>query len=91
MARPTSLRSFLSPVAYLRRGAVYKGVLGGRRGWMAVGAVLWTPKLLKKAFGKNEEIVATEKLKPGQFVRLEAIPPTTRRQRKAAKRARTAA
>ncbi|HAP75479.1 MAG TPA: hypothetical protein DCR14_05290 [Acidimicrobiaceae bacterium] len=87
MARPTSLRSLLSPVAFLRRGALYKGVLGGRKGWMAVGAVLWAPKMMKKLFGKNEEVVAVEKLKPGQFVRLEAIPAPTRRQRKAAKRA----
>ncbi len=86
MARPTSLRSLLSPIAFLRRGALYKGVLGGRRGWMAVGAVLWTPKLAKKLFGKNEEVIATEKLKGGQFVRLEAIPAPTRRQRKAATR-----
>ncbi len=54
---------------------------------MAVGAVLWAPKMMKKLFGKNEEVVAVEKLKPGQFVRLEAIPAPTRRQRKAAKRA----
>ncbi len=78
--------SLLSPTAYLRRGALYKGLFGGRRGWMAVGAMLWTPRLLKRLVGRNEEVVAIERLEPGQFVRLEAIAPPTRRERKAAAR-----
>jgi hypothetical protein len=42
-------------------------------------------------FGHNEEIVATDVLKPGQFVRIEAIAAPSRRQRRAARRtARTA-
>jgi len=49
--------------------------------------VLWGPKLLKRLFGKTEEVIATEKLVAGQFVRLEALRPPTRRQRKAARRA----
>jgi hypothetical protein len=85
MARRVGL---LSPTAFLRRGALYKGVFGGSRGWMAVGAVLWAPRVFKKFFGKSEEVVATEKLKAGQFVRLESIRPPTRRERKAIKRAR---
>ena len=71
----------------LRRSALYKGVFGGSRGWLAVGAVLWGPRLLKRLMGKNEEVIATEKLVAGQFVRLEAIRPPTRRERKAARRA----
>ena len=85
MARKPGL---LSPTAFLRRGALYKGVFGGQRGWMAVGAVLWGPRLFKRFFGKNEQILGTEKLVAGQFVRLEAIKPPTRRERKAAKRAK---
>lgn len=85
MARRASL---LSPTAFLRRGALYKGLLGGSRGWLAVGAVLWTPKLFKRFFGKSEEVIATEKLTAGQFVRLESIRPPTRRERKAIKRAK---
>jgi hypothetical protein len=79
-------RGLLSPTALLRRSSLYKGFLGGSRGWMAVGAVMWTPRLLKRLFGRNEEVVATEVLKPGQFVRLEAISPLTRRQRRAQRR-----
>lgn len=79
--------SLLSPTALLRRSALYKGLLGGSRGWLAVGAFLWGPKLLKKLFGKNEQILTTEKLVAGQYLSLQAIPPPTRKQRKAAKRA----
>ncbi|MGB8858805.1 MAG: hypothetical protein WCC60_06095 [Ilumatobacteraceae bacterium] len=85
MARKSSL---LSPTALLRRSALYKGVFGGNRGWMAVGAVLWGPKLFKRFLGKNEQIIATEKLTAGQFVRLEAIRPPTRKERKAIKRSK---
>jgi hypothetical protein len=75
----------LSPMALLRRGALYKGLLGGRRGWMAVGAVVWGPRMLKKAFGRSETIVATEVLKPGQGVLLTTIKPVTRGERRAAR------
>jgi hypothetical protein len=78
--------SLLSPTAYLRRGAMYKGVLGGSRGWLAVGALVWGPRLVKKAIGKNEEIVTTEVMRPGDVLRLETIPQQTRKQRRAATR-----
>lgn len=84
MARRPGL---LSPVAALRRNGLYKGLLGGSRGWMAVGAVVWAPRLMKKLLGRNEQIVATEVLKPGQAIRLEAIAPPTRGDRRAARRA----
>lgn len=77
----------LSPTAFLRRNAVYKGLLGGRRGWLAVGALVWLPRVMKRLFGRTEEVVTTEKLVAGEFVRLEAIRPPTRRDRRAARRA----
>jgi hypothetical protein len=55
---------------------------------MAVGVVVWGPRLARKYLGKREEVVAIEKLKAGQFVRLESIAPPTRKQRKAIKRAK---
>lgn len=55
---------------------------------MAVGVVLWGPQLARKYFGKHPEIVATEKLRAGQWVRLESIAAPTRKQRKAIKRAK---
>jgi hypothetical protein len=71
----------------IRRASLYKGFLGGSRGWRAVGLLFWGTRLVKRVFGHNEEIVATDVLKPGQFVRIEAIPVPSRRQRRAARRA----
>jgi hypothetical protein len=84
MARRTSA---LSPFAALRRNALYKGLLGGHRGWMAVGAVVWGGRFVRKAFGRTEKVVATEVLQPGQVLRLEAIAPPTRGERRASRRA----
>ena len=78
----------LSPIAALRRNAISKGLLGGRRGWMAIGAVVWGARLLRKLLVRSEEVVAVEKLEPGQVLRLEAIEPPTRAERRAARRGR---
>jgi hypothetical protein len=78
----------LSPTAALRRNALTKGLLGGSRGWMAVGAAVYGPRLLKKALGRTEVLVAKEVLKPGQAVCITAIEPQTRAERRAARRAR---
>jgi hypothetical protein len=79
--------SLLSPTAYLRRNAVHRGLFRGHRGWMAVGAVMWAPRMIGRVFGRHEETLVTEKLKPGQFVRVDAVAPPTRKERKAAKAA----
>jgi hypothetical protein len=71
-----------TPIAVLRRKALYKGLVGGSRGWLAVGAFVWLPMLLKKALGRTEQLVAKEVLKPGQTLCIEAIEPQSRAQRK---------
>lgn len=76
----------LRPSVLLRRNAMYKGVLGGSKGWLAIGGVLWGKSFLKKTFGKNEEILTTEKLTKGQFLRIDAVKPPSRRQRRKAKK-----
>ena len=78
----------LRPSVIIRRNATYKGLLGGHKGWLAVGVVLWSKSFVKKTFGKQEEILTTEKLKKGQFLRIDAVAPPSRRQRRKAKRAR---
>ena len=88
MALRRSRYVLLSPTALLRRSALYKGVFGGSRGWLAVGVALWGPRFFRKYFGKHEEVIAVEKLTAGQFVRLESVAPPTRKQRKAIKRAK---
>jgi len=77
-----------SPWPGLRRDAIIKGLLGGNRGWMAIGALVWGPVLMRKAFGRTVEIVSTEVIKPGQAVRIEAIRTPTKAERRAARRAR---
>jgi hypothetical protein len=54
---------------------------------LAIGAVLWAPRVVKRLLGRNEEVLATETLKPGQGIVLQTIPPVTRRQKRRAKRA----
>jgi hypothetical protein len=77
----------LRPSVLLRRNAVYKGLLGGSKGWLAIGGVLWGKSFLKKTFGKTEEVLTVEKLTKGQYLRLDAVAPPSRRQRKKLKRA----
>ena len=78
----------MSPTFTLRRNALYKGFLGGNRGWMVVGVAVYGPRLMKKAFGRTPQHLSTERLAPGQAVRIEAIPPMSRSERRAARRAR---
>jgi len=84
VAGPTRL---ISPAARLRHNSIVKGFLGGDRRWMAVAILTWGPFLLRKAFGRSVEIVSTEVLKPGQAVRIEAIRPPSKAERKAARHA----
>ena len=78
----------LRPSVLVRRNALYKGVLGGSRGWLAIGVVLWSKSFIKKTFGKQVEVLGTEKLTKGQFVRIDSLRPLTRKERKALRKAR---
>jgi hypothetical protein len=49
---------------------------------LMVGAFVWGPRLLKRLMGRNEEIVATEKLTPGMSIRITPLPQRTRADRK---------
>ncbi len=80
--------SLLSPTAMLRHNSLYKGVFGGRRGWMVVGLFVWGPRLAKRFLGRQQEVLTTERLVAGQVLRIEAIEPPTRQQRRAAARDR---
>ena len=78
----------LSPTIALRRNAVYKGLLGGSRGWMVVGAIVWAPRFIKRVTGRVPEFVAREVLRPGQTVCITAIPRPTPAERREARRPR---
>jgi hypothetical protein len=79
------VRRSTSPTAFLRQQGIYRGLLGGSRGWLVTGGIFWGLRFLRKSLGKNEEVAATEILKPGQAVTIIAIKPPTRAERKAAK------
>ena len=72
---------------FLRHGALQKGLLGGSPGWRALFFVMFGARMMRRMFGKTVAVVATEKLKPGQLLQIEAIKPLSRRERKAVRRA----
>jgi hypothetical protein len=82
MARRPGLRSTLNPIYQWRRNALYRGLLGGDRTWLVIGAIVWAPRLLKRLLGRTEEVVATEKLLPGMVLRIEPLPQRTRAERR---------
>ena len=50
----------------LTRLGVYRGLLGGNRGWMALGAVAVGLRGLGRLAGKEPKVVFSEQLDPGQ-------------------------
>ena len=87
MARSVRPRIF-SPFVYARRAFVYRGLLGGSRAWMVLGGTFWAGRLIRQTVGRRETIAAREVLSPGQFVTIRTIAAPSRRDRKAARRAR---
>ena len=65
----------LSPSSFIRRASINKGLLGDDRFWRTVFILMTGRKVLRRVLGTAPETVAIEKLKPGQFVRIEAIDP----------------
>jgi hypothetical protein len=79
-------RRALSPSALIRSRAIHRGILGSSPLWRVVAVVVFGRRFLKRILGKNAEDLGTEKLEAGQFVRIEAIAPPTRRERRGAHR-----
>ena len=50
----------------LTRLGVYRGLLGGNRGWMAIGAVAAGLRAFGKMAAKEPKVVFSEQLDPGQ-------------------------
>ena len=75
MARANRRASILSPSLILRRKAVRQGFLGGQRGWQIVGLIVFGRRFLRKLLGGEPELVATERLEPGQAISIRAIDP----------------
>ena len=82
MARPR----FATLGTYLRAGAVRKGLIGGSGGWMAIGAVVWGPRLLRRLLGRRPEPTTSVRLDAGDGLEVRTYRPATRRERRAAGR-----
>jgi len=58
-------------------------VLGGRKSWMVIFVFMATPRLMRRLLGRTEVVVARERLLPGQFLRVEALPQLSKAEQKA--------
>jgi hypothetical protein len=54
--------------------------------WAGMAGAFLVLRVVLRAVSRRPEVVATDRLKPGQSVTITAIAPPTRRQRKAARR-----
>lgn len=78
-----SLFRFLRPMRYARRKAVYAGLFGGNRKWMALGGLAWAFNMVGRLFGLGEPApVYAEELKPGQRLVIAHPEAKSRRQRR---------
>ncbi len=82
-------------MAYLRRRAIYAGVLGGQRKWLVWGGAAWVFHWLSRIFGGGEPTARyTQELKAGEraFVVHEPMGAVTAKKtaKKAARKARKA-
>ncbi len=62
-----------------RRRSVSEGFIDGRTVWQAIALVLYGRRLLSNVLKKKPEVVAIERLAPGQFVSIRTIDPRTER------------
>jgi hypothetical protein len=76
----------LSPAVLIRSNALRKGVFGSSNLWRAVAVVVFGSSFLRRLLGRRPEIIGTEVLRPGQFVRIEALAPAAGRPRRRARR-----
>ena len=84
------LRGFKGLSSLLRQRSLIEGVWNGRKGWLAVAAVVWGARGMRKAFHREEKVLLREVLRPGQqlIISEPIVRPTRRQQRKTAKAGR---
>jgi multisubunit Na+/H+ antiporter MnhG subunit len=88
MARRVGLFGFLKPSVYLRQQAMTKGVFGGNKSWMVIAVFAYSPRLLRRLFGRTEVLVAREPVRSGQILRIEGLGDLTKAERKAIRKAK---
>jgi len=88
VARRLGLIGVMRPSTYLREQSLRKGILGGRKSWMVVAVFAYSPRLLRRLFGRSEVLVAREPLRSGQVLRIEGLGELTKAERKAIRKGR---
>jgi hypothetical protein len=81
------VRGWRGASSILRQRSLIEGVWNGRKGWLAVAAVVWGARGLRKATHREEKLLMREVLRPGQqlIISQPIVRPTRRQARKARK------
>jgi len=72
-------------LSYLRTRSLKEGLLRGRRGWFAIGVVLWTVRLVRRISSRSPQIVSKEILRAGESVSISSLEREGRSSRRARK------
>ncbi len=72
----------VQPMVYLKRMSMRRGILGPSRAWRYMAVVAYAPGSMKKLFGREPDIIATETLRPPQFVNVLTATPLSRKEQK---------
>lgn len=63
----------------VRARSLREGLVKGRRGWFAVGVVVWTMRGLRLLMRRRESVVSVEKVAAGQTIVISSTAPAGRR------------
>ena len=72
-------------LSYLRTRSLKEGLVRGRRGWFAIGVVLWTVRLVRRISSRSPQIVSKEILRAGESVSISSLEREGRSKRRARK------
>ncbi|GDX27231.1 hypothetical protein LBMAG12_16050 [Actinomycetes bacterium] len=72
-------------LSYLRTRSLKEGLVRGRRGWFAIGVVLWTVRLVRRISSRSPQIVSKEILRAGESVSISSLEPEGRSKRRTRK------
>lgn len=74
---------------WVRDESIAAGLLGGSKRWLAIGAVFWGARGVRKAWKRPSRVVLREPLKPGERLVITQVPvKLDRKQRKQGKAAK---
>ncbi len=72
-------------LSYLRARSLKEGLVRGRRGWFAIGVVLWTARLVRRMSSRSPQLVSKEILRAGESVSISSLEREGRSKRRARK------